>query len=400
MPSSPSFAQMRRRNSNVVVNLVKNQPGISRAELAKQAGLAKATISEIVDHLLRLGLLQESGSRTSSGGRPAVGLTFNASVGFVLGICLDPTGVAACLVDLDGSVLNVFRLARIDWTAAEIYSNLSGRLQAAFAELGCSKRSVLALGLAIPGPVAQEVKNKPDAAKGEYGQFIHSLKNDFDCAVQLDSNTNMAALAEVTRSTLCESDVVLVVRLGHMVRTAIVANNQILCGSGGLAGELGHIAIPNNRFKCSCGLVGCINTVASTGAILDRALRAGVKASTFDEVIAECKSANQEELTLIIAEAASAVGYGLAAAINLIAPDVVIVSGPAAQAGDLVLIPLREALRRSALSDNLNRCRLLLGPAGDTAECFGAALFALEKLTAEADSLIDIQHRRTVNLPH
>lgn len=371
---------MRRRNIDVVVNCVRDNPGISRAEIAKEASLAKATISEIVEDLLKKKVLKDIGSKASSGGRPAVGLKFNPSFGYVFGICLDETDVSACLLDLDGNVCSEVRSSvGFNWTAEQVSRLLMDSLQTKLAERFCSVTSILALGLAIPGPVDLGRDGRAEAVCGEYGQVIQILRKHFECPMVIDSNTNMSALAEVKESQTQDSDLVLVIRLGHMVRTALVAGGKILSGSGGLAGELGHINLPYNQSLCSCGMIGCINTVAGIGAMLERSQRAGIDVGSFDELVTRCISGDSDARQIVKA-AGEAVGYGLSMAINLIAPHVVIVSGPAAAAEELILGPLRDSASKTCLANNDDRCRIIAGRAGDKAESYGAALLANEKL--------------------
>lgn len=372
---------MRRRNIDVVVNCVRENPGISRAEIAKEASLAKATISEIVDDLLKKKVLQEIGSKASSGGRPAVGLSFNPSFAYVLGVCLDETEAAACLLDLDGNVCSELRSkAGINWKAGQVSSFLMDSLESLFAERSCSRASILSVGVAIPGPVDLDRDKSTDAACGEYDQVIQVLRKQFDCPIVIDSNTNMAAVAEVKENKTQDNNLVLVVRVGHAVRTALMAAGKILSGSGGLAGELGHIKLPYNQSLCSCGMIGCINTVASIGAMLERSQAAGIDVGSFDELVTRCRSGDSDARQIVM-EAGKAVGYGLSTAINLIAPHVVIVCGPAAAAEELILGPLRESASNACIAENYAKCRIITGQAGDKAECYGAGLLAIKQLS-------------------
>ena len=371
---------MRRRNIDVVVNCVRDNPGISRAEIAKEANLAKATISEIVDDLLTKKVLQEIGCKVSSGGRPAMGLTFNPSFGYVLGVCLDETDVSACLLDLDGNVCSEVR-SRVgfNWTAEQVSRLLMDTLQTELAERSCSRGSILALGVGLPGPVDLGSEGSAETICGEFGEVIQILRQHFDCPIVIDSNTNMSAIAEVKESRTQDCDLVLVVRLGHMVRTALVSGGKILSGSGGLAGELGHVSLPHSQSLCSCGMIGCINTVAGIGAMLERSQDAGIDVGGFDELVIRCRSGDNDARQIVMA-AGEAVGYGLSTAINLIAPHVVIVCGPATTAQEIILNPLRESTSKTCIAENYAKCRIIAGQAGDKAECYGAGLLAIKQL--------------------
>ncbi|MBX9724914.1 MAG: ROK family protein [Candidatus Obscuribacterales bacterium] len=380
MANSASFKHMRQRNIDAVVNCVRDNPGISRAEVAKETCLAKATISEIVEDLLKKNILQELGAKASNGGRPAVGLAFNPSYGYVLGISLEETSVGICLLDLDGNVCSEVRSRiELDWTAEQVSHIVMDSLQAKFAERACSLSDILALGLAIPGHVELSKEGRASTISDKYNQFIHILRKYFDCPMSVDSNMNASAMSEIEKSQTQQSDLVLIIRLGHIVRLALVVDGKILTGGGASTGELGHINLPYNEALCSCGMVGCINTVAGTGAMLERGQRAGIDISNFDELITHCILGDNDAQQIVKA-AGEAVGYGLSIAINLIAPNVVIVSGPAIAAKELILGPLCGSAKKTSLANNFKRCRIIAGRAGDKAESYGAALLAIKKL--------------------
>lgn len=374
MVNSPSFLQMRVRNSDAVINLVRSNPGISRAELAEQADLAKSTVSVIVDDLLATQVLQEVGSRASSGGRPALGLRFNSMFGAVLGVCLDEQHVSLCVMDLDGNLIGDDRISvPLNWEAAQVSHLLTEFVDDLLGRLGISRSKVVALGAAIPGPFLPGV---PSVA--QYSHVIETVKTHLGCStVVIDSNTNMAAIAEINQKSACpdENDLMLVVRLGHKVRSSLVVANKILSGSSRLAGEFGHIRFPSSRSLCSCGAVGCINTVAGVAAMIERCRQYDDCVETFDDLIDSCRNGSKSARNILL-EAGEALGYGVAAAINLIAPQAVILSGPAVAAEEFILEPLRNAVSKYCLSDNLSACQIVVGQDAKNAECHGAGLQA------------------------
>lgn len=376
MVSSPSFAQMRKHNIDVVLKTVRSTPGISRAEVAKEAGLSKATVSEITDALLKNLVLHETGAKASSGGRPAVGLVFNPFVGLTLGISLDETSVGISLLDLDGNICTERRSKfKSNWKAAEANTFLMDALKAMLAETHSSERGILAMGIGIPGPVDADERER--SMHGKYGQAIEMLKKEIGGPFVVDSNTNMAAIAAAHELQPRESGLVLVVRLGHQVRTALLVDGKILSGSGGLAGELGHIAVPDNHAHCRCGMTGCINTLAGIGEMLERCIRAGLAADSFDDLVTLCQSGNIDAQR-IVQEAGEAVGFGISSATNLVAPHVVLVSGPATAAQNFIFNPLLETMEKRCVPGNLKRCKVITEPADTRTECYGAGIVALE----------------------
>ncbi|NJL70472.1 MAG: ROK family protein [Candidatus Competibacteraceae bacterium] len=295
------------------------------------------------------------------------------------------------LLDLNGNVHGELRFKlEFNRTAAEVSSLITDGLDNLLAQVGRSRSSVLAMGSAMPGPLGLDTKGQPKAVCEQYGQVIDTVKENFKCSTMvIDSNTNMAAVAELTTNQISDGDLVLVIRIGHAIRTALLVDGNILRGSGGLAGELGHIRIPSSDLPCTCGAIGCINTVASIGAIIDRCRATGTDVKDFDDLVELCRSGNQDARRVVM-QAGEAVGYGLAAAISLVAPHVVIVSGPAIMADEFILGPLRDAVREVSIAEIYNGCRIIAGCAANNAECYGAGLRALREVQVMDWSLLKV----------
>lgn len=377
--TSPSFTEMRRRNSLDVVSLVRKIPGLSRAEIATEVRLAKATVSLIVDDLLQKEVLQELGAKASAGGRRAIGLAFNPTFGYVLGICLDETEVIGCLLDLNGILLKEFK-AHLGpgWQWQQAGEFLIDQLDNALAEQVRPRTAILGIGAGVPGPITLRSGGEATNILQHCERVIQLLQGCISCPVAVDSNTNMAALAETREVGVGYSDLVLVVRLGQRIRSAVWVGGSILNGSSGLAGELGHIKTPHNQFRCFCGARGCVNAVAGSGAMLERCAAAGVDLSNLEDLISCCQTGNQQARR-IVNEAVEALGFAIATSVALLAPHVVIISGSSGAVQDYILEPLREAVSRLAPEDNYKNCRIVSGSSAQRSESFGAALLALKE---------------------
>ncbi len=380
MVSSPSFFEMRKRNIRDVLDSVRDNPGISRAELSKINSLAKATVSAIVDDLITKGVLEEVGIKASNGGRPAVGLEFNPSYGFVLGVSLDETEVAACLLDLNGKVKKQFgKKVHHGWNSSQINDYLIEGLKKCLKETGSSLESLLSVGMAVPGPVSTGANGEITSTFTQCDKVKEFLAHNLNCMPVVDSNTNMAAIAEIAKSEIPDSNLVFIVRIGHKIRSALVSSGNILGGSGGLAGEFGHVALPQNKRRCFCGARGCINTVASIGAMLQTAHEAGIGALTIQDLL-ELAEADNQDVLKIFEEAGKAIGFGLSQAINLLAPHVVIVSGPATSDERLIMRFARKKVNKTAVLENRTGCKIIAGTIAGKSESLGAGLLALRKL--------------------
>ena len=376
MPS-PSFLEMRNRNAINILMAVRESPGMSRAELSKVCDLAKSTLSSIVDQLTGANILTESGPKPSVSGRRAVGLVFNPTCRFSIGMSIDNDRIECALSDLDGELVATRR--------KRIQRNLDSDALASMAvqELGkllASKspaaKGFVGLGIAAPGPITPSLLSNLNGIPLNLEKLAKHLieRLSLNCRPVFDSNTNMAAIAECRRGKGSEGEITVVVRLGTEVRAAVMKDRELLRGYQGLAGNIGHIVAPGKALDCNCGRSGCINAVAGTDSIVAICKALGVEIQQIDDVIAAAK-AGETRCRKTLDVAATAIGYGIACAVNIIAPAEVIITGKLVEAGGCMQAPMEAALR--GYCSILNGCNLVYSFEDHYSEAVGASLAPL-----------------------
>ncbi len=349
-----------------IIQTIREQPGVSRADLARESDLAKSTVSSVVDELVQSLLLQETGSKMSSQGRRPVGLSFNASSRAVVGISIDHNRFEIAICNLDG-VFNGVRTRKLSRLKdmSKFASVLLSELQKLLTSQNMELAKIGGVGLAVPGPLT------PD-----YEKLQELLSKELNCPLLIDSNTNMAAFGESRLGAARNINDALVVRLGYEVRSALIIGNKLFKGSGGRAGELGHLTVPGNNRFCKCGKQGCINASASIDAIIDGCRESGLKVADIDEVI-RSGLGGEVRCKEVLRIAGKSIGYGIASCLNLLAPSNVIITGQLVEAGKLILDPIQEALVEHATTENFSNCNLIIGDMQNHIEAVGASLAVL-----------------------
>ena len=214
---SSSFLEMRKRNAVRILQAVRERPGLSRADLARNCDLAKSTVSSVVDALVREAILQETGSKESSRGRRPVRLSFNTGARVAVGISLDHNRTEIVLGNLDGIVQSVHTKRHNRRNNLHfVSSTVSSELQRLLSDRKIHRSKIGGIGLAVPGPWSAHQAGR----SLNYENLQEQLMREFDCPVLIDSNTNMAALAESRLGVARDSEEALVVRLGYEVRSA------------------------------------------------------------------------------------------------------------------------------------------------------------------------------------
>lgn len=370
---------MRLRNAERVISSVRAHAGISRADLARQTELSPATVSSIVDDLIKSGYLLETGAKSSVLGRRPIGLEFNAESGYVIGIYLECKYIKLILANLDGQAKQ-HQEAEL---SADADASEAAELCLKLAKAACKAnvialQSVGSMAMAVPGPLKVDGPQLSGMRRPEFFSSIQSiLKRKLGISVELDSLVNMAALAESVNGAAEKKELLLYVRVAHALRSAILVKQKLLVGKNNLAGELGHIRIPQSNCVCYCGKTGCANTIASYPSFIEHCSRQGIaieKSADFAELVAH----GNEKFLKLVEDCASAIGFSVAAAINILAPNAVIISSPYNDCGAAFQTPLTHALSKYTQSELLTQCKIATGPLLGSSEAQGAALLAIQ----------------------
>lgn len=219
--------------------------------------------------------------------------------------------------------------------------------------------------------------------------FRDLMSERFDRPVVVDNDANCALRAEARAGAARGAADALLLTLGTGIGGGILARGELYHGRGS-AGELGHIVVEVDGEPCPCGSRGCLETVAS-GSALARAGAAAAGArpesglgtahaegrEITGALVTELAGEGDEAAVAVIAAAGTKLGAGLAGLANAFSPEVIVIGGGAAAAGELLLGPAREELRRRALGPNRD-VRVEEAHFGDEAGMIGAALMALE----------------------
>jgi glucokinase len=197
--------------------------------------------------------------------------------------------------------------------------------------------------------------------------------------VVIDNDANCAALAEHTAGAARGARVSLTVTVGTGVGCGIVADGRVLRGAFGGAGEIGHMPLGSTGPACGCGVEGCAEPMASGSGLVARAREAGLDVSSAREVF----ESDDPRAGLVIEAMVDHLARMLGAATALLNPDVIVIGGGLAQAGEALLDPLRRSCERYMLSSHRRTLRIVPALLGEQAGVIGAGLGAWQ---AHADT--------------
>jgi predicted NBD/HSP70 family sugar kinase len=376
--SDGSLASLRRLNRQRVIDALRTHGTISRAEIARRTGLSRSTVSSLVSDLQADGLLTEraepGAAHGEQGGRPPILLSFEASAGVALGIGFDHDNVRVALADLSSTIL-AERAVTID-TDHEAQEGLDVALamvEEVLAEAGVDRSRVIGAGLGLPGPVDQidGVIGSSVILPGWVGVAAEEeLRRRLDVPVSVDNDANLGALGELAYGAGRGATDMVYIKITSGIGAGLILDGRLYRGWGGMAGEFGHVLVAGDGDVCRCGNRGCLETAASTTALLEL-LRRSHGDITVAEMIAMAKDGDLRARR-VIADAGRVVGVAAAGLLNVLNPQRLVIGGDLAPAGDLLLDEVREALRRTALPTAADQATVVAGELGERAEVLGA----------------------------
>ncbi len=255
-------------------------------------------------------------------------------------------------------------------------------------------RSVIAAGIDCAGLVDGSkgyLYFSPNIPEWKVVDLATIFAGKLSLPIVVDNDVNAAAFGEYRygagRGTSCFA----CVTLGTGVGGGLVVDGKLLHGSLGFAGEIGHTVIQIDGPVCSCGKRGHVEAFVSASAIVERARQAvrGGKESIIRDSknltvkdIDDAARSGDELAAMVFMETGRFLGYGLCHLVHLFNPEVIAVGGGVAAAGDLILEPAREVVRRNVMDERLAGVKIVQAELGNTASITGAALLAAERYSS------------------
>jgi predicted NBD/HSP70 family sugar kinase len=410
---------LRRHNLALILRQVVTADRTpSRADLAAATGLTRATVSALVDELLRGGLLTEvAPARRTGAGRPAVGLAPAAAGPAGLGLEINVDYLAACVLDLTGAVRHraVHRVDLRAVPAAEALALLGALAGTAVAEAGRRGLTPTGAALAVPGLVDSDgvVLRAPNL--GWRDVDARALLGDHPAVagrpLVVDNEANLAALGELhTDPTGGASFLYVSGEVG--VGAGIVLRGSLFRGGRGFAGELGHVPVYPDGRACRCGATGCLEPYAGQEAILaaagladppppaDPAWAGPGRATTRPpdgpehgvggiDRLAALAGAGEPAAVAALAGAGRALGVAVAGVVNLLDVQTVVLGGGYAPLARWLGPPVEAEVRRRVLTAAWAPVTVRPARLGGDAAVVGAAGSVVRAVLADPTAWLD-----------
>ncbi|GHI86774.1 ROK family transcriptional regulator [Streptomyces xanthophaeus] len=397
MQTPGSQSSLHRANLERVVRAVRLAGSLTQAEIARSTGLSAATVSNIVRELKDSGTVEVTD--TSAGGRRARSVSLSGDAGIVIGVDFGHTHLRVAVGNLAHQVLaEESEPLDVDASWAEGFDRAEALVGRLVAGIGVSREKVIGVGLGVPGPIDVESGTLGSTAILPGWAGINprqELSQRLGVPVYVDNDANLGALGELVWGSGRGVKDLAYIKVASGVGAGLVINGQIYRGPGGTAGEIGHITLDESGPVCRCGNRGCLETFAAARYVLPLLQGTHGPELTMERVV-ELARGGDPGCRRVITDVGRHIGSGVASLCNLLNPSRVVLGGSLADAGELVLAPIRESVGRYAIPSAARQLSVLTGSLGGRAEVLGALALVLSEM---GDSTLLSDHGGGVRAP-
>jgi predicted NBD/HSP70 family sugar kinase len=387
-----SQSSLREANRALVVDTVRRFGGLTQVELATATGLSAATVSTIVKELLAAEVVQTRATVRS--GRRAVMVTMNRRVGLAVGVHVGPRALEIVLSDAAHEVLARQTLPLpFDHRADTTLDRISLLVVELLERVGAEVDDLVGIGVGVPAPVdpSTGIVSLPGVLRGwDDVPIARVISKRLGRPVFVDNDANLGALAESTLGAGRPYRDLVYVRVSHGTGAGIVIGGSVYRGFAGTAGEIGHSQVAPNGNICLCGSRGCLDTVVGSRALL-APLSVSHGPLTLRDVV-KGVLAGDPGCRRVVADAGAVIGAAVATLAVTVNPECVVVGGELAETDEVLIGPIREAIRQRIMLTHVAPLDVVVAELGQAAEVTGALAFAL----AETDVARRISGREPV----
>ncbi|MCU6798312.1 ROK family protein [Paenibacillus sp. WQ 127069] len=376
-----------------ILQTLRIQGSMSRIELTRITGLSRATISISIAELIENDLVCETDNRLSTKGRPATALELVPNSRVIIGADLDNKTWTLGAFDLLGNVIKSMKIPLYTFEPEETFKALAIEISAFVKSL--DKSPIPLLGLGVPGLVDANHRMIRSAADLEWNQVDVAgiMEKEIGWPTVVVNRHRARGLTECRYGAGLSYNNMIYIGVGMGIAAGLYINRQLLSGSLGGAGEIGHTTIEPSGPLCPCGNHGCLQVLAA-GPAIEQEFRKLVRSSEqelvypyqnmdlqFLKMHDVCAAAEDDDklAVQVISNAASYLGIAMANLLNTFNPEAIILGGTIPNASSLFVETATRVMRQRAMRPLSADTIVKTSVFKDIGGALGAANFAFDK---------------------
>lgn len=383
---------LKELNETHLLELIRTNKQISKADLAQLTGLSPTACGIIVTNLLEKGYISEAGIGVSTGGRRPVLYELIPKSYFSIGVDIDVDFIRFVLIDITGQVEYRDKIpSKSNYSVFKSIEIIQGKIRQIIQEFYIKEDRLLGIGVSVPGMVDNITHEIVFAPNLEWESVdLGSMMTDMgDFPIYVDNEAICSAICENWIGCCMNQKDFVCINMKSGIGSSIFAGGNLYRGCSGSAGEIGHIMVDPSGPKCGCGNYGCLETLASSRAMVEKAQRqikqglitdiTDVDSINFDDIISLTKVGN-EATRAILVEASGYLGLAVANLINTINPSKIVLGKELDNFPEDILEHLKNIALAKALKYPASSVEIITSKLGNDTSALGAAIIPLKKL--------------------
>ena len=365
------------------------------ADLGKELDLSVPTVTKMVGELIDDGIVMDFGKIETPGGRRPNIYGLNQNSGYFIGVDICHSHVNIGITDFKGELISdELSIPFIESQPQERFQRLCEIITQFIHNSKVPKHKILSMGINISGRVNTLTGHSYSSFYFDERPLTEMFENELNINVSIDNDSRAMTYGEYIKGCVNGEKNVLYVNVSWGLGLGIIVGGQLYYGKSGFSGEFGHIPAFGNEILCHCGKKGCLETEASGLALHRKFLeklhsghsslltqKSGYNPNAPISLNDIIEVALQEDMLAIelIEEIGNSLGKHIAGLINLFNPELVVIGGTLAYAGDYLMLPLRSAIRKYSLNLVSKDSTIKVSKLGEKAGLLGASLLAPSK---------------------
>ena len=365
------------------------------ADLGKELDLSVPTVTKMVGELIEDGIVMDFGKIETPGGRRPNIYGLNQNSCYFIGVDICHSHVNIGITDFKGELISdELSIPFIESQPQERFQRLCEIITQFIHNSKVPKHKILSMGINISGRVNTLTGHSYSSFYFDERPLTEMFENELNINVSIDNDSRAMTYGEYIKGCVNGEKNVLYVNVSWGLGLGIIVGGQLYYGKSGFSGEFGHIPAFGNKILCHCGKKGCLETEASGLALHRKFLeklhsghsslltqKSGYNPNAPISLNDIIEVALQEDMLAIelIEEIGNSLGKHIAGLINLFNPELVVIGGTLAYAGDYLMLPLRSAIRKYSLNLVSKDSTIKVSKLGEKAGLLGASLLARSK---------------------
>lgn len=377
-----------------IINQLSLQEELTINELSEQLNISVPTATELVVDLLKEGLIKDTGKKTAGVGRKATIYCLTNDAVYFLGVEIKKYKLNIGLMGFDKTMIKtVFDISFPYQDSGEALEAIVLEINHFLTQLDIPAGKIAGVGLSISGRINVKTGKILTMYHFADAPIKEMLEKALNIPVYVDNDSRTLAYGEYYFGQSVTEKNTLIVNLDYGIALGIFVNGQPVYGASGYAGELGHIPIFTNEKICYCGKKGCLETEASGVALINFIIEKMAQGSnsTLQSVLKQKGFLELEDVTQAVlkgdnlamegvSQIGEKLGRGLAVAINLFNPELIVLGGTLSAVGEPLLLPVKTSIFQHSLSLLNSDTRVILSTIHDKAGLPGCCRLVRDKV--------------------